>query len=489
MKWFLRLRGERAAHRRRPVLHVEALETRQVLSATVPAVTVDSATTADSRSVTVAYDVAGAPTGNTPLTFGVYRSAQATFDASAIPVGSDTLVASSPTLDLNSQPATAPGHHELTIPLPDGLPLNPTHPYVLVVANPTQTLATGDLKATAAFRVYTIGVVTHGGLEDKHWTHGPPWELQMAAGLRQQGYDAVIAYNWVAQSSTPGAAARQGPKLARMIEATLATFPAGAPVDLQVIGHSEGTVVNTQALLLLGPNLPSQLQAGWIEETLLDPHAANNAVPGEQYSVDHGPLGQLARAMINNYQSKAHDPPPWVPAWVDQSQVFFQQNPASRDRNTNAHIYNLWGQVPIKGASTYFNLTAAGATHSGKTGVPMWYITHIVPSLGEGAPQLESDVLSGALSSASADRVTYVGSTGPRAHVVVFVAPANRPADLVPAGQAFASPDGHWSITTRRLQAGQYRTLAVAHLSRQARPRLDMVPTKPLGLLAIPPRS
>lgn len=500
MDWgFLRRWNKRRSRpaRRARVFESEALEPRLALSA-VPAVVMDSATTSDSHSVTISYDVQTHIDSAHPLTFGVYRSTGSTFDANAISVGSETLNASGSagaTLDTAGKPATAVGHHELTIPLPNGLPLNPQHPYVLVVANPGNPAAVADPHATAAFRVYTIGVVSHGGFQNKHFTRGPTWELKTSALLGEEGYDVVIPYKWVAQSSTAGEAAKQGPKLERMIRAAVSQFPSDAVVDIQFIGHSEGTVVNTQALIRLGADMPPQLKAGWIEETLLDPHAANTT-SGQQYSVADNPLGWLAKGLIDSYQSKAKDPLPFVPSFVDQAQVFYQQNPASRDRNTNSHIYNLWGQVPVTGVASYFNLTASGATHSGNTGVTMWYLTRVVPLLGNGGPELQADILSGGLAPGSAlqpssstvtniRKPTYSGSSGPGSTVVLFVAPASRPADLVPVGKAVADTSGDWSITARALHDGKYRTLAVAHLVRGAEPRLDMVPTAPLGELVV----
>ena len=89
------------------------------------------------------------------------------------------------------------GTHELTIPLPQGLPPFPEKPYVVVVADPSLPSATTEPAQTASFRTYTIGIVTHGGIQDTSWTHGPPWELQIAYEMKQEGYDSVIAYNWV----------------------------------------------------------------------------------------------------------------------------------------------------------------------------------------------------------------------------------------------------------------------------------------------------
>ena len=57
---------------------------------------------------------------------------------------------------------------------------------------------------TASFRVYTIGIVTHGGIQDPSWKHGPPWQLETAYMMRHEGFDSVIAYNWVQQEQHPG---------------------------------------------------------------------------------------------------------------------------------------------------------------------------------------------------------------------------------------------------------------------------------------------
>ena len=183
---------------------------------------------------------------------------------------------------------------ELTIALSQGLPPYPQQPYVLVVADPSSASATTNAEQTASFHVYTIGIVTHGGIQDSSWKHGPPWELETAYMMRHEGFNSVIAYNWVTQSSTPGAAIKQSPRLARMIMSAASKFPVNDPVDLEFIGHSEGTVVNTYALVTLQREMTPQLKAGFIEDILLDPHAANNNVPGQQMSFG-GALGGLAR--------------------------------------------------------------------------------------------------------------------------------------------------------------------------------------------------
>jgi hypothetical protein len=313
----------------------------------------------------------------------------------------------------------------------------------------------------------------------------------MAGSLRAEGYDAVIPFNWVFASDTPGAAAGQGVRLAAMIDRTAAAFPASAPVDLQLISHSEGAVVNSQAVLRLNQDgWPSNLASGYLEMTMLDPHAASNATPGPQYSVSHGVLGWIARDMIDNYQSRASDPPVIVPPNVDAAEVFYQHTPIGQAEGSNAGIYNLWGQVPIRGQAHYFDLTAAGMSHIGKFGVPEWYQLNVVPTLGDGAPFLRSIALTGA-QDAGAVRTGapgYSGQAAPGSSVTVLATPAGSQ-HLAPIGQATAGPDGSWHLDARPLAAGRYQVMAVASVpdaSLLPRP-MSLRPTAYLGALTVSP--
>ncbi len=491
---------------------LEALEPRWVPStATAPAVQMISATTTDSKSVTIEYQVNQPVTAAAPLQLGVYRSADGQFDASDSVVDTVTLVppgvsGQTPTLDQAGGSATAVGTHTLTIPLPQGLPPFPEKPYVLVVADPSSSSATTEPQQTASFRVYTIGIVTHGGIQDPSWTHGPPWELEIAYMMRHEGFDSVIAYNWALLSSTPGEAIKQSPRLARIILGTANRFPANSVVNLELIGHSEGTVVNTYALATLQKEMTPQLKAGFIEDTLLDPHAANNdVVSGKQMSFA-GPLDGLAEVLVSNYQGEAKDPPPYFPSIVYEANVFFEHTQA-----TAGGIYNLWGQVPVRSEGPpvhYYNLTAMGVTHSGKTGVNYWYRDFIAPTLGDQAPLVQQLQLSGQIdgaqastsaSSARGDRVgvptqvvttaqpEFSGTAAPGSVVRLLLSPADKPSAIGLAGVTHADASGDWSLTTRRpLPDGQYRT-AVTAFSRSlaTRPGLEIVPTQPLGRLVV----
>jgi hypothetical protein len=442
-----------------------------------------SATTADSKSITIDYTLNSPADAADPLTFGVYRAASPQFDptqdvsVATLQVAPTAPGSTTPAVDDNGQPLGAVGHHTVTLSLPGGLPLNPLHPYVLVVADPSSSAAATDPSQTASFRVYTVGIVSHGGIQDTSWKNGPPWELVMARLLKDdEGYDAVIPFNWVSESNTPGAAAKQAPRLERQVIDAVSQFPAGSVVDLHFIGHSEGTIVNEQTIARIEADPPPQLKAGWLEMTMLDPHAANNAVNhgAQQYSVE-GPLGPIARMTINHYQSRAKDPPPYVPAGVDQTQVFFQHSPVK-----SGAIYNLWGEVPVHGPADYFNITAAGATHSGDTGVYWWYIKGVVQTLGDGAPLVSERALSGSVDRADVvatgtapggfpdttvdtHRPVVTGTSAPGSTVVLYAGPARDPSTLNRVGHAVAGPDGTWSIATWPLARGRYRFVAVAH--------------------------
>jgi hypothetical protein len=514
----------------------EGLEPRLALStasASVPAIEMLSATTTDSKSVTIEYQVNQEPDASKPIQFSVYRSSNGEFTASDTLAGTFTLTAPAAsaaqgavTLDGNGRPAAAPGTHQLVIPLPQGLAPYPEKPYVVVVVDPSSSTATTEPQQTASFRTYTIGIVTHGGIQDPSWKHGPPWELETAYLMKQQGYDAVIPYNWALQSGTPGEAIKQSPRLARIILHTASQFPANAPVNLDLIGHSEGTVVNTYAIVSLESSMTPQLKAGYIVDTLLDPHAANNNVPGQQISFA-GPLAGLARMIVTGYQSNADDPPAFIPSVVDEAQVFFQHTQA-----TAGGIYNLWGQVPVRSegpAVHYYNLTDMGVTHSGTTGVALWYRNFIAPTLGNQAPLVQKLELNGEIDNAqssvtlpvnpsTAARATartaiasrenrvygeaelvqtnqpeFSGTAAPGSAVRLLISPATRPWDSSLIGRTTADASGNWTLTTRHpLRNGQYRTL-VSSFSRAlcTRPGLAIVPTQPLGRLVVdaPPPS
>lgn len=452
-----------------------------VMSVTaLPDIVMVSATTGDSKSVTINYRIDNAPVSQ-PISIQVERSADSQPHDSNIVVGNIS-IASTGQLDDNGQPATALGEHRITLSLPGGLPPTPGLPDVVVRANVGNTIAESDTSNdTAAFHKYTLAVITHGGLQPSNWkAGGPPWVRHLADRLRQQGFDQVVAYNWVDASGTAGAAVEQGPRLATIVANDINALSTTDPVDVQFIGHSEGAVVNSQAISILNQNgWPRVSREGYLKLTMLDPHAANNAVKGQQYSVSENLLGWIARNYINDFQSRAVDPPVFVPKNVDSAEVYYQHTPVSQTYGSNDGIYNLWGQVPVHGQAVYYNLTAPGISHGGKFSVQDWYSLNVAPTLGTGAPTITSQALSvnqkgdpvSALARPRTDpalgpkKIRYDGTAAADTAVRVYigrVGPQFPPGDLRKVGETTSDAQGHWQLTTRAIARGLYRGVVQA---------------------------
>jgi hypothetical protein len=119
-----------------------------------------AATTTDSRSVTLQYEVTGEVTGMVAVPIQIWRSADATVDSETdLLIGSGTIE------------SFTTGPHEQEIDLPDGgeLALSADRPYVLVLIDPiTSGAPTGavtednESNNLAVFRKYTVAVIVHG---------------------------------------------------------------------------------------------------------------------------------------------------------------------------------------------------------------------------------------------------------------------------------------------------------------------------------------
>ena len=168
--------------------------------------------------------------------------------------------------------------------------------------------------------------------------------------------------------------------------------PANDVVDLQLIGHSRGSVVITEAMKTIQNRLPQipQAKGGFWELTYLNAHPAHgdNEAPFSSY---YPKLIDAANALQEIYK----DPKTLtVPSHVALAQVYYQNTTYSDITYLTAEDQiNPWGlsQGPngIKGtpgASTQFEvmpLTTPGMTH---TGVWEWYIANVVPTLGTANP-------------------------------------------------------------------------------------------------------
>jgi hypothetical protein len=415
-----------------------------MLSGTLAPVVMESATTADSKGVTIHYDVTDPLGAGVPLTFSVYRSSDSQFSPDDVAVGSGTIPGSA--TDDAGHPATSLGDHTLTIPLAGGLPPNPAHPYVLVVAQPDLPGA-NDPGRSASFRVYTIGVLVHGGGQAASAdANGPIWEQRWAKKMRAEGYDFVLPYVWAKLSWTAGAASKQIPILAHLIDRVAEQLPAGAVVDLQVIAHSEGTVIASRALQELKPT--PGLAKGYVDLTLLDPYPSSNTPKRTQYSVVSGIFGYgLARVMATQ-QGWAKDPVPVIPAIVDQAQVYYQHTPVTMAK---AGLVNFWGMTHLTAAPgvvvEYADLTGPGISHSGDFGVRDWYWSNVVQHLGDSPTFLNPGALTASPVKPGSTGLTYTGTAYPGASVEVFAVQAGTHT-AVGIGRTTASASGNWSLTT-----------------------------------------
>ena len=110
----------------------------------LPDIAMVSATTHDSRAVTVDYNITGADVAE-PIHFTVYRSSTPTLAPDAVSLGGVDVQPSSaptgPTLDSAGHAAANQGLHELALAVPGGLPPDPLQPYVVVVADTTAVAA------------------------------------------------------------------------------------------------------------------------------------------------------------------------------------------------------------------------------------------------------------------------------------------------------------------------------------------------------------
>jgi hypothetical protein len=470
-------------------------------AAPAPDIAMIGLTTADSKSVTFDYRVNDAPL-TAPVVFRVVRSADNYVDSGDQQLTDLTL--DSATLDDAGASAEAVGEHRLTVAIPNDLPINPTLPYVIATADATKAITESDeTNNTAMFRKDTIAVIVHGGIQPKSWkVTGPPWVRVMAESMKDAGFNTVIAYNWVGDSTHPGSAAKQGPIVAAKLVQAAARFPAGDVVDVQFIGHSEGAVVNSVAMRRLNQTgWPKPIEEGYLKVTMLDPHSANNGVPGQQYSTKNSKLGWIAKLTINAYQSKAKDPRVVVPPNVDDAEVYFQHTPVAFTHHTNGGLFNLWGQVPIIGDAHYSDITGLGISHGGDYSVHDWYQENVVPHLsGDGSVFYNPTDITGHLNEVTGEKYRHANVTHLVRPTLSGTAPPGTRIRLVAVrggdeggllGGTIADTQGNWTYTPPDpLRAGRYRVLIKTRIAASAaHPRIKLSPRVLITPFVIDPRG
>jgi hypothetical protein len=384
--------------RRRICLCLETLEDRVVPSA-ISDIQMTYATTTDSQTVSVNYNITGASLAGQTLSFNVYRSAGYNSLGGAQLIGTASIPGSDST-DLSV------GAHQgikLSLTAPNGQPLtaltpNTVLPFIVVAANPNGSIAeTNSSDNTASFETHVLGVVVHGlefDLPLLFFNTPPPWEMQMAAALQQQdGYQAVLPFNWVRLSILPFpfaielAASQLSQQVVAEADQLAAQHP-GDVVDINFIGHSRGTVVISEVLKgLTGTNDPA-LRGGYMQMTLLDPHPANNL---------YGPFSWLpgvdvsdqAAELVFVFQALTQDPQVIVPSNVKKADLFDQQTPAGQLAfpSLDEVLLNLWGELPSAlpnqssqpiASQNLTNVIAPGIGLIGHEEVPLWYLANVV---------------------------------------------------------------------------------------------------------------
>lgn len=357
------------------------------------------ATTTDSRTISVNYTISGASLAGQNLNFNIYRSGAYDSLGGAQLIGT-AVIPGSDSADLSV------GAHQgvkLSLTAPNGQPVtnltpNTAQPFLVVVANPNNTIAESpSSQNTASFETHVLGVIAHGLefnplliLENKP----PTWETQMAAALQQQdGYQAVLPFNWMLLSILPFPQAIQMASSELYQEVVtesnqLAAQHPGDVVDINFIGHSRGAVVVSQVLQdMVGTSDPA-LAGGYMEMTLLDPHPAN--VNFSSFNWDPFlPLANDLATLTTIFELLASDPQVVIPPDVRQTQLFDQQTPAGQlgFHYLSEILINLWGErasaLPNQSGrpineKNLTDVTAPGIGLIGHSEVHDWYLANVV---------------------------------------------------------------------------------------------------------------
>jgi hypothetical protein len=315
-------------------------------------ITANSATTTDSKSVTFQYAIAEAGIGDS-IPVAVFRSSSATFDPNtAIQVALETI----PAQDSNGNSSEALGTHTVHVILDIPLAIAPRYEYIFVVADPKHTIGFDDgTYKEAHFRKFVLGALAHGFDLFGGLTGLPAWETSAQQDLLNiDHYDSVIAFDWLSQSNVKmaGITIAQGQILANQIRITADALVAsyghpGDVVDMQVIGHSRGTVVVSQAMLDLELVTDPILDGGYKKMTLLDPHPANNSFSSLDYSTGNILFAHTVVPVYQSFQAAAVDPQVVIPIDINEVEIYYQHSSASDfSFFSGEHTLNLWGEDP-----------------------------------------------------------------------------------------------------------------------------------------------
>ena len=261
---------------------------------------------------------------------------------------------------------------------------DPTHRYVIATADETGVLDSNDANVVPQneFRIWLLGVVTHGyvgdglgplnaetqstGLPDEYPGGDQTFVDTFAKILKtHDSYDDAFGFHWeeYADLPYPDEATTQGGVMYGQILDAANKMNVGPNdvIDVNAIGWSRGTIVVNSALNAMNiaqSALPKALAGGFICETLVDPHPANNSISSQStYYDSNGSLesfaeSQAADIAINGYrkfQKAAHDLQGVgfiIPPNVDAVSDMYQHNSAATMSGLSEPLLNLWGLAP-----------------------------------------------------------------------------------------------------------------------------------------------
>jgi hypothetical protein len=305
----------------------------------------------DSHDVIVRYAVESFPYPG-PFQIGIYRSSQRSqyvpSPSETLPVGSFT-VSGQP--DLAGQNDLAKGEHEVLVPLTRDLAIDPFHKFVLAVADPGGQGAMID-RTPVSFRIVTVGAVAEGLTIRVPFTFRTPgWVDQMVSALlRVDAFDYAIPFKW--QSfNTKVKADHAGHMLALQIKQLIGQLQLQSSdvIDLQLIGHSRGSVVICNALAdLIQAGIP-QLAHGYKKLTFLDPHPAAYPGAANKYYGLNASFPRFSFGVQKYYLSfekKTMDGPVFIPAGTNEAEDYYQQTDHALLTGKEKRFVNLWGLDP-----------------------------------------------------------------------------------------------------------------------------------------------
>lgn len=340
------------------------------------AVSIDSISTKDSKSLEITYHVTSNPynaaIGNvSPIPLTVYRSIYDSVapgsSVDAVPIAGLLLegIEATPgtTRTVTIDPLSVA--ERWTFNQSDALRPDPLHKYVVAVADENGVFNPADVAnpPQASFRIWLLGAITHGyafsyvnaltfGALDPHYDQALEDMRQQLANQKTNGegsapyYDRVVAEHWEISSvmEAPYQAVNAGLDLAKLVEGAASGLPGlsgNDVVDVNFIGHSRGAVVISVASAV-NYTLP-QLAAGFMMETFVDPHPANptDTAQSEHHTsfsqlvlngtteLNNILLTKIAHRALHNFYSAALDPDPWIPQKVQAAVDFYQQTDAA----------------------------------------------------------------------------------------------------------------------------------------------------------------